>query len=172
MLVFYFFRLYEGMWKYVSISDMMRNIARQPCRHTILVAVVMSWQTELFTGFARSILTIDFFICFLAMSGQARHSPHHQESAAKAGGGKSSRTLIVGDLSHINSFLQAMSSSPSRLWIVGMLCDEGRIGRTIRGVPILGRPSSAAKCAQKHGASEMMQPAASPLQPGHHQVPP
>lgn len=156
MAVFYFFRLYEGMWKYVSISDLVRIFSANLVASSVVVGVVLLWHTQLFAGFARATLAIDFFICFLAMSGKRVLVRIVRESAAKAVGGKSSRTLIVGDVSHINSFLQAMSSSPSRLWIVGMLCDEGRIGRTIRGVPILGRPSRAAKCAQKHRASEMI----------------
>ncbi|OGV49296.1 MAG: hypothetical protein A2X49_07265 [Lentisphaerae bacterium GWF2_52_8] len=156
LLVFWGFRLYEGMWRYVSIPDLMRILWANIVASGILAVIVLLWHDKVFLGFARSVLLLDFMICFLMMSGKRVLTRVIRESASRTGGDRNLRTILVGSTESVNSLIQALSASPGRRQLVGVLCPETKIRHTIRGIPVLGVPESAAKCAKKHRASEIM----------------
>ncbi len=156
MVVFHFFRLYEGMWRYVSISDLWRMLMGNLVGSAIVLAVV-AWGRHRFTpGFSLNVLVVDCMLCFLAMSGKRVLMRVVRESAAKAGGQKLVRTLLLGSPDSLNTFLQALGAAPSKHKIIGLLSDNMKIGHSMRGVPVLGKTTSAAKCAVKHDASEIL----------------
>jgi FlaA1/EpsC-like NDP-sugar epimerase len=155
LAVFFVFRLYGGMWRYVSIIDLVRILVANTVASGVLVAVVYFGRERFFPGFAISVLVIDYLICFLMMSGKRVAVRIIRESAARAGSGEE-RVIVIGDSARANSLIQALSASQSGRRIIGVLCEDVKVGHTIRGAPVLGLPSRLAKCAGKHRATEAL----------------
>jgi FlaA1/EpsC-like NDP-sugar epimerase len=79
-----------------------------------------------------------------------------REAASKASGLQDIRTILVGKSDNLNQLIQAFSANPSKRRIIGVLADDLKTGHSLRGVTVLGKPASAAKCAKKHNASEIL----------------
>ena len=67
ILIFYFFDLYRGMWRYTSITDLL-NIIKAASIGSLLSITVIGFGTRL-AGFARSAFIIDWCLTILAISG-------------------------------------------------------------------------------------------------------
>lgn len=156
MTSFYFFRLHEGMWRYVSIADIVKIFLANLIASASLIVFLYFFRSKIAPGFSLNVLIIDFLICFFAMSGKRMLMRVIRESAAKRSGKHEVRTIILGGAEAANSLIQALNSTPSNRDIIGILSDEMRIGHSLRGVNIIGRTSSAAKVAKKHNASEIL----------------
>lgn len=156
LLVFQLFKLHNVMWRYVSIIDMLRIFLANLTASAALLLIVWGGHTEFFPGFSRSVIVIDFVVCFLLMTGKRVVLRLIRESAVRASGSRTLRTLLVGKIESVGDLIQAFVTTASDRNIIGVLCDEVKIGQTIRGVPVLGKATSAAKCAGKHDASEIL----------------
>jgi FlaA1/EpsC-like NDP-sugar epimerase len=156
LVVFAFFRLYEGMWRYVSIFDLSKIFMANTSSSLFLIILIYFIRADFTPGFSLNVLVIDFMICFLIMSGKRMLARVIRESAARAAGIKDVKTILLGDTDSLNHVIQALTASPSKRRIIGVLNDDIKIGSTIRGITVLGRTASAAKCAKKHDASEIL----------------
>ncbi|NOY74791.1 MAG: polysaccharide biosynthesis protein [Kiritimatiellaeota bacterium] len=156
MTSFYFFRLYEGMWRYVSITDILKIFISNLIASAVLIISLYLLRARFAPGFSLNVLVIDFLICFLVMSGKRMLTRVIRESAARVAGKHEIRSIILGDTESTNSLIQALNSAPSNRDIIGILSDDIKIGHSLRGVTVLGRTSSAAKVAKKHNASEIL----------------
>ncbi|MCK5845611.1 MAG: polysaccharide biosynthesis protein, partial [Victivallales bacterium] len=156
MTSFYFFRLYEGMWRYVSIADILKIFTSNLIASAATIIFLYFLRAKVAPGFSLNVLVIDFLICFFAMSGKRMLTRVIRESAARVYGKHEIRSIILGSTDAINSLIQALNSSPSNRDIIGILSDEIKIGHSLRGVTILGKTSSAAKVAKKHNATEIL----------------
>jgi FlaA1/EpsC-like NDP-sugar epimerase len=154
--IFILFRLYNVMWRYVSISDIIRIFYANLVGSILVAMIILPLRGILFPSFSTGVIVIDFIFCFLLMSGKKVVLRIIREEAMKAAGEQTIRTLVVGNTATINGVLQAFASAPSKRKIVGVLCDEMKTGQTIRGIPVLGQTRSTAKCARKHDASEIL----------------
>jgi FlaA1/EpsC-like NDP-sugar epimerase len=156
LTTFYFFRLHEGMWRYVSIADILRIFLSNFLSSTTLILFFYFFRAKIAPGFSLNVFVIDFLICFFAMSGKRMLARVIRESAERISGGSEIRSIILGDTAATNSLIQALNSSPSNRDIIGILSDEIKIGHSLRGVTVLGKTHSAAKVAKKHNASEIL----------------
>ena len=169
---FYFFDLYRGMWRYTSISDLI-NIIKAAALSSLVLAALIAFKTR-FIGYSRSVFLIDWFLTILFISGfrlvirlffesYARESNMEKArpsiSAIFSKRRKNARNLLIigaGDCGekifreiHINATL------PYR--IVGFLDDNrNKIGRTIHGVPVLGKISEIYAAIDKVKADEAL----------------
>jgi FlaA1/EpsC-like NDP-sugar epimerase len=156
LLIFAFFKLYEGMWRYVSIFDLSKILMANILSSLFLIFLIRFIRADFAPGFSLNVLVIDFMICFLVMSGKRMLARVIRESAARAAGIKDVKTILLGSTDSLNHVIQALTASPSKRRIIGVLNDEIKIGSTIRGITVLGKTTSAAKCAKKHDASEIL----------------
>lgn len=156
LLVFQVFKLHNVMWRYVSIVDMVRIFLANLTASVILTLIVCFCHESYFPGFSRSVLFFDFLICFLMMTGKRVVLRMIREAATRASGEQSLRTILVGKIDNMDNLLQAFSTASSDRAIIGLICDDIKIGHTLRGIPVLGKVASAAKCAKKHFASEIL----------------
>ncbi|MFC1534587.1 polysaccharide biosynthesis protein [Thermodesulfobacteriota bacterium] len=67
LLIFYFFDLYQGMWRYTSLADLMGIL--KGCSSASLVIVLMILFVHGFSNFPRSIFIIDWFLTLFLISG-------------------------------------------------------------------------------------------------------
>ncbi len=67
LIVFYFFNLYKGMWRYTSIKDFLDIIKAAAVSSLIIVSIILF--TYRFVGFTRSIFILDWGITVFLISG-------------------------------------------------------------------------------------------------------
>ena len=156
LIVFYFFKLYEGMWRYVSIADLSKIFFANCISSILIISGLAYFRLKFAPGFSLNVVPIDFLLCLFAMSGKRILTRIVRESAARASGIQDVRTILLGSTESLNHVIQALTAVPSKRRIIGVLADEIKIGNSIRGMTVLGKTSSAAKCAKKHNASEIL----------------
>jgi FlaA1/EpsC-like NDP-sugar epimerase len=66
-IIFYWFDLYRGMWRYTSISDLF-NIIKAATFSSLLVVSIIVFRTR-FVGYPRSVFIIDWCLTVLLISG-------------------------------------------------------------------------------------------------------
>jgi FlaA1/EpsC-like NDP-sugar epimerase len=133
--VFLPFRLYQGLWRYVSIWDA-RNIAA-----AVLTSSVLFWAVERWgfgnTQYPRSIYVMDALILAVLLGGLRLG----RRISRELGHGEAERTVLVfgaGDAGEM--IVRDMNSNPSyQLRPVGFVDDDAtKYGMRIHGVPVLG----------------------------------
>ncbi|NLA75467.1 MAG: polysaccharide biosynthesis protein, partial [Deltaproteobacteria bacterium] len=67
IIVFYFFNLYEGMWRYTSLADLLSIL--KAAGIASLVIIFLSFFTHRLGGFSRSIFIIDWVLTLLCVAG-------------------------------------------------------------------------------------------------------
>ena len=169
---FYLFNLYRGMWRYTSIADLFNIIKAATLGSLAIVLFVLF--TYRFIGYSRSIVLIDWFltIIFIAAFRLAvrlfyeryslqRPSPSEfltrfRQSARRQ---QESRNLIIigaGDCGE-KIYREIRDNASLQYRIVGFLDDSPeKIGRTIHGVPVLGRIDDIDSAVKKFRADEAL----------------
>ena len=135
MIVFVPFRLYEGLWRYVSIWDA-RNIVGAVGASSLLFWVVERWVLGQ-TGYPRSVYVVDALILTMLLGGIrlgrriARELGHEQgKKTVLVFGAGDAGEMIVRDMKN-NAFYQYRP--------VGFVDDDrAKQGRSIHGLPVLG----------------------------------
>ena len=156
LVVFQFFRLYSGMWRYVSIYDLVQIFLANLISSIILFIVVITWHQGYFAGFSRSVLVLDFLICFFAISGKRVLVRVIREASEKSREQKTLRTLIIGSSGAANTLIHTFSMSSGKREIIGILNNDVTPNMSIRGIPFLGKTDEVAKFAKELNISEIL----------------
>ena len=152
---FYFFGLYRGMWRYTSIADLL-NIIKASTVATLLIVSLILFKSR-FIGHSRSVFLIDWcltilFICGFRLSvrlffeyfSKEQPSPTDFLSAFKllAKRKRDGKNLIIigaGDCGE-KIYREIHDNASLQYNVVGFLDDsQNKVGRTIHGIPVLGR---------------------------------
>lgn len=168
MVVFSFFGQYRGMWRYTSAEDMWR--LAQAVAVSFLVACAVLAYKQHFQGVSRAVLILDGVLTFV-LSGALRVGIRSWFAAAAGKQGlaafslpfcffappPSKSVLIIGAGGSGEKMLREIFDNPSLQYrVVGFLDDDhGKVGRSIRGVPVLGRIDEVVPVAEKHGVDEI-----------------
>ncbi len=141
-LVFLSLRLYRGIWRYASMSDLLQ-LARAVSIIVILFSLLMFLLIRL-EGIPRSLPFINWFV-LLALLGGPRfvYRLYKDRSFDWKQGQQASNlipVLLLGAGDEAELFIRASrSSSGSNYYPVGILSEsKGRVGREIHGVRVLG----------------------------------
>lgn len=148
LIVFYFFQLYRGMWRYTSILDI-KNVILASTASSIIFLMTTIYAYH-FVGFSRSIFIIDWGLTIFLIGGVriairlalTNHvstlwsiSPHRKswDSSAR-------RLLIIGAGGAGEKVLRELLDNPGvHLNPVGFLDDaREKLGKSIHGVPVVG----------------------------------
>ncbi len=156
LLVFYFFGVYSGMWRYVSIYDLMQILLANIVSSLILYVVIVFFREQYFQGFSRSVLILDFMLCFFAVSGKRVLSRIIREAAARGAKKEFVRTLILGSPGAANNIIQTFSTGWGNRDIIGIIGNDMNPGVSIRGVPVLGDVEETGQFAKKLNISEIL----------------
>ena len=144
---FFVLGLYRGMWRYTSIADL-KNIFKAVSLSSGVMVLFILYQYR-FQGYSRSVYLIDWGLTFMltggirlfirVLLGSALVSFGRQEPPP--GDVPVKRLLILGAGSAAEKVLREINETPwSRFRPVGLLDDDRRKrGKTIHGVPVLGR---------------------------------
>ena len=164
---FMIFRLYRGMWRYMSIPDLFNLIkATLASSGGIVLAILLFHQ---FQGFARSVFIIDAALTVLFIGGarlvirlfliRAGNSNGRfplsflsgQESGFK-------RLLIIGAGDAGEKMYRELRDNPNLNYhIVGFVDDDPKkLGMRIHGVPILGGVDELSRLVKKYEIGETL----------------
>ncbi|MDA8165661.1 MAG: nucleoside-diphosphate sugar epimerase/dehydratase [Desulfobacteraceae bacterium] len=146
LVVFYFFGLYRGMWRYTSLADLL-NILKS-CALAAFVSIGMLLLVNRFEGFSRSVFVLDALLTFLFIAGfrvglrlfyqnsKDIHFRRHDATSLN----RRKRLLIIGAGDAAEKVTREINDNKALPYkIVGFLDDHpAKIGQRIHGIPVLG----------------------------------
>jgi len=172
LIVFYFFNLYKGMWRYTSIKDFLDIIKAATVSSLIIVSIILF--TYRFVGFARSIFILDwgltvFFISgyrlsirlyFSVISGNnhtknpfARLFILHKDKADRT---KDLLIIGAGDCGE-KIYREIRDNARLSYNVIGFIDDNtSKVGMQIHGIPIHGTTSEIKQVVDKLNAKEIL----------------
>jgi FlaA1/EpsC-like NDP-sugar epimerase len=150
-LVFVPFRLYEGLWRYTSITDL-RNIAFGVVASSGAFALLEARRGVPYPG---SILLIDTLVLICMMSGARLSRGAYRELLTKR---RHTRVLIYGGGNAGAQIVRNMHDDPYYGYKpVGFLDDDpAKVGGRIHGVPVLGTRDDIARVVARCRPDEVL----------------
>ena len=135
---FLFFRLYSGMWRYVTISDLVALLKGGLSGSALFVGLLFLWKGHGLGGIPRSVLILELLLSVLILIGIRLCIRIYRENLyrpmAKA---SARRILVVGAGNWAISLARFLLADPSLgVQLEGFLDDD----KTKHGLRILGRP--------------------------------
>ncbi len=142
--------LYRGIWRYISLTDLV-NIIRAVLFGSVLSALVVLYLWR-FEGYSRAVFIIDGTLLFLMVSGARLIEPLLNEWVGQSGE-RGTQVLIVGAGDTGELLLQQLKLQPqTRHRVMGFLDDDPSIqGRAIHGIPILGTRRDLGRIVKAYG---------------------
>ncbi len=170
LLIFSFFDLYRGMWRYTGLSDLL-NILKASVISTVLIVTIVVFSTR-FYGFSRSIFVIDWSFTFLLISGLRLAVRFYFENAETSfldtirslgslitRKSVDSKKLIIigaGDCGE-KIYREIHNNSDLKYKVVGFLDDHPvKKGKKIHGIPVLGPVKDIRIAAEMVRADEFL----------------
>jgi FlaA1/EpsC-like NDP-sugar epimerase len=141
LTVFWFFGIYEGWWRYVSIPDFIQ-IFKANLVSTILLVLFFVFVNPSYSA-PRSVIILDFLLCFTVVIGvriSLRVLREYMIFFSKGKIQKSKSVLIVGSGSVAQSIVREIRQNPKlNKSVLGYIDKEVfRQGKVFSGVPVVG----------------------------------
>ena len=136
-IVFFRFGLYRGIWRYVSVVDLVNIFKAVSFASIASIAVILFiWR---FQSFSRTVFIIDWLLLFLFISGSRILERVYKEIFDQASlAGKKALIYGAGDAGEF-TLREIRNNKILHYDPVGFLDDdEEKIGKRIHGVPVLG----------------------------------
>jgi FlaA1/EpsC-like NDP-sugar epimerase len=162
LVVFYFFNLYRGMWRYTGIVDLLNVIKAVFVSSLIIITVVL--MLSRFQGFSRSIFIIDAVFSLILIAG-IRLAIRFLLSTAtfslnKNGinGNEHKKMIIIGAGDAGEKVVREIYDNPKMKYrIVGFVDDDkNKVGKQIHGIKVLGRIDELKEVAKSKGVDEIL----------------
>ena len=136
LAIFAWFRLHEGLWRYVSVHDMVAIIRAVTIGSLIMSAGVLWFYRQ---DYPRSVLLLDWLLC-IALVGGIRLGVRVFREAGRHPLGKGRRALIVGAGDAAEMLLREIERNPSLDFeVVGFVDDsQEKQRRRIHAIEVLG----------------------------------
>ncbi|MBN4016312.1 polysaccharide biosynthesis protein [Rhodospirillaceae bacterium AH-315-P19] len=151
--VFLSMRLYRGIWRYASLNDLVA-ITRAVTLVILIFTPLMFMLTRL-DALPRSILLINWFV-LMALLGGPRFlyrliKDRRFDRFLERDGYRRVPVLLVGTGEGTEMFIRATDHEAGAAYrVVGIVDEKGtRVGRNIRGVPILGTPENLPETVER-----------------------
>jgi len=165
-LVYLFFGLYKGMFRYMGIADLW-NLVKASLAATLLILFGIFIFSS-FDGFSRAVLIIDWCFTFLLTGGLrilVRYMYHRYlrqrdngEQFSLFRAKKEIPILIIGAGNAGEQILREMNENPRLNYhVVGFIDDNpNKRGRSIHGIQVLGRVSELEAITAKQEIEEII----------------
>jgi len=164
LVVFYWFGLYQGMWRYSGIVDMIAAFKAAVLVAALAISAVLMMNR--FQGFSRSVFVLDgvftfLFACGLRFSVRLLHQKYSLGERQKQCGLPASakkRILILGAGDAGEKVAREVLDNQALPYqIVGFLDDDPKkIGKRIHGLPVLGAIEDVCNVAERMDAQELL----------------
>ena len=146
---FLFFKLYQGMWRFTSISDLINVLKSTFIASLFSISVILLVLGS--NAVPRTVLLIDYMLTTIGIAA-VRASVRIYSTKFLVGNGKNkqknkstskikTRLLLLGAGSSGEKIIREVKENPSSTYrIMGLLDDDSnKIGTTIHSIPILGK---------------------------------
>ena len=156
MVIFGYFGLYSGLWKYASIDDIWRILKAHVLALLGFIPAVAFFYT--FAGFPRSIFVLDFILSFCFIAGIRFASRLVREKFRPEHRAKCKRALIVGaGEAGVIVLRESRLNLKTNIMIVGFIDDDRKKRNLcIQGVSILGCCSDIPALVEEYGIEEII----------------
>jgi FlaA1/EpsC-like NDP-sugar epimerase len=170
--VFYLFNLYEGMWRYTSLADLLSILKAGSIAS--LIIILLTFFTHRLGEFSRSIFIIDWILTLLCIAGSRVAIRLYywlgtgDESAGLRGinfikalvrpDRKGKRLIIIGAGDCAEKISREIHDNPNLGYrIVGYIDDDAlKASRHIHGIPVLGNRNEITYYAEQLEAQELL----------------
>lgn len=155
-LVFLFFGMYRGMWRYTSLDDFWRLIRVTVLQSGLMLAVAAFGFH--FEGYPRSVFLLDWGLTLVMASGLrlAIRAIYSRGEALRLPRVKPRRILLVGAGDSGERILREIQANPTLGVVVGFLDDDSsKLDRTIHGKPVLGRVEDMPEVVDEYEPDEI-----------------
>jgi FlaA1/EpsC-like NDP-sugar epimerase len=157
VISFSYFRLNEGLWRYVTLSDFVQMLkACSASTAMLIMGVMLIFHGH---GFPRSVFALDL-VCSLLIFGGVRVATRfvRESLLTAAPDGQGRRTLIVGAGDTAAMAVRELQSRCQHTHhIIGMLDDDPlKQHMSIRGVKVIGTLSEVAQIVQERQIHEVL----------------
>lgn len=159
--VFYFMGLYNGMWRYTSLRDLL-NIIKAVLLSSVTIVAIMLFVNR-FHGFSRAVFIMDAIICLLFLCGSRisiryllQHTRIRQRQKERPKHKK--RLLLIGAGDAAEKVVREISDNSNLPYeLVGFVDDDNvKTGMYIHGLPILGMTEELSEIAEQNRAEELL----------------
>ncbi len=171
IIVFYYFSLYRGMWRYTSIVDLF-NIIRASVLSTFIIFFFIIFIYNI-RSFSRSVFVIDSILTILFVSGSRICIRLYFELKSNGGinGGlvyrlrgklknrKDAVNLLIIGAGNTGEkiFREIMDNAALKYNVVGFLDDNpSKLNKRIHGIPVIGTTNELNSMAQRFDAREIL----------------
>lgn len=149
LVVFYYFNLYSGMWRYTGITDLLNVIKAVAVSSLIIVTAIL--MSSRFQGFSRSVFIIDAVFSLIFIAGIrlvirlllsnvgsfpfTKKSPNFSNDSAKR-----KKLIIIGAGDAGEKAVREIYDNPRMGLVVAGLVDDDKTktGKQIHGIKVLG----------------------------------
>jgi len=155
-LIFVFFGLYRGMWRYTSLDDYWKLLRVTALQNLILISFVLFRFS--FLGVPRSIFVFDWVLTLVLCSGlRLSIRAFFSRSESHLVPAEDRKTvLVVGAGSLAEKISRELTANPAQYRLVGFLDDDrSKRGRTIHGRPVLGSVDDLSAVGEREGVDEV-----------------
>jgi FlaA1/EpsC-like NDP-sugar epimerase len=170
LVSFYVFGLYRGIWRYTGIADLL-NVIKTTTVSSLLIVAFILFKTR-FIGYSRSVFLIDWCLTILFIAGfrlgvrlffekisQETPKPIDLISIFRLRSRRKAdrkNLIIIGAGNCGEKIYREIHDNASLQYnVVGFLDDDKKkIGKTIHGVPVLGKIRRIARFAKTVSADE------------------
>jgi FlaA1/EpsC-like NDP-sugar epimerase len=151
IVVFRAAKLDRGLWRYVSVVDIVRVAIGNLVASFISCILILTFAPS---GFPRSLFVLDLILCFLATSGLRMIVRLLQEAMIRAGSNKADErnALIYGAGDSGTTLLKEIRNNPKLAYrVVGFVDDQPeKKGSRITGIPVLGGGDDLKTLVRRH----------------------
>jgi len=156
ILLFWFFHLYHISFRYISLREVLSIIKAAAISSPMIAFIALVFRdVEIFEGFPRSVIFIDFFLTFFFITGiRAFFRLYYSDSIKKRG----LEALIVGAGAAGEQLVrEMMRSSQHNYFPVGLVDDNPQKKNTlIHGIRVLGGRRDIPKLAKDLDVKEII----------------
>ncbi len=156
LILFSLFRLYSGLWVFVSLDDLVRILLALVVTTAIFMVTVFMMMNMSFHGFPRSVFALQFLLMAGWMAGGRLAMRWLRERRLLSRESKPSekRSIVVGNMEDVDHLLHALGHEHGGIGrLEGIVSDEkGAHHLTIRGIRVFGSVDKVGAVAKDTGA--------------------
>ncbi|MFH1673216.1 MAG: nucleoside-diphosphate sugar epimerase/dehydratase [Pseudomonadota bacterium] len=160
LVVFYFFNLYRGMWRYTGIVDLLNVIKAVAVSSAIIITVIL--MLSRFQGFSRSVFVIDAVFSLILISGIRLvirillSTTTTFKKSINSNGHK--KLIIIGAGDAGEKLVREIYDNPRMKYgVVGFVDDDkNKVGKQIHGIKVLGRVNDLKEIVKSESVDEIL----------------
>jgi FlaA1/EpsC-like NDP-sugar epimerase len=155
MITFGVFRVHEGVWRYVSIRDLVAIFKAVSLSSLIFATALLGIYGF---GFPRSIIVLDWLLCFVLVAGVRVVLRIVWETSPARRQEKSRRALIVGAGDAGEWLIREIGRNTALNYsVVGLVDDSLKVqGKRIHGVQVVGTIDSLPQICKQRGVTDVL----------------